>query len=217
MSSGWRTLSNAGVFSLIAGSRKDYILGPSLWRLSREYDWSKALILVSHDHLRKLAASTNETAHLAVREGKNALFIDHVMSSHVIAISGQTGELVPLYATAHGKALLADFDKRALTSLLGSGSLRAWTGQTCTSVSSLAEICAETRARGFATDDGEYQEGIRCVAAPIRNEQGVVIGSIGISAPALRFSEDLYNICGERALYATKQIEAMLRTAAQTV
>jgi DNA-binding IclR family transcriptional regulator len=210
------TLKRRG-FLAYPGARKDFILGPSLWRLSREYDWSKTLILVSHDHLRNLAAATNETAHLAVREGKSALFIDHVMSSHVITISGQTGELVPLYATAHGKALLADYDKRALTSLLGSGSLRAWTGQTCTSVSKLAEICEETRRRGFSTDDGEYQEGIRCVAAPIHNEQGLVIGSIGISAPALRFSEDLYNICGAKVLHATKQIEAMLRTAAQAV
>ncbi len=210
------TLKRRG-FLAYPGTRKDYVLGPSLWRLSREYDWSKTLILVSHDHLKNLAVSTNETAHLAVREGKNALFIDHVMSSHVITISGQTGELVPLYATAHGKALLTDFDKRALVSLLGSGALRAWTPRTCTSVSKVAEICAETRARGFATDNSEYQEGIRCVAAPIRNEEGVVIGSIGISAPALRFSEDLYEARGEQVLYATKQIEAMLRTAAQAV
>jgi IclR family acetate operon transcriptional repressor len=210
------TLKRRG-FLAYPGSRKDYILGPSLLRLSREYDWSKTLILVSHDHLRNLAASTNETAHLAAREGKNALFIDHVVSSHVIVISGQTGELVPLYATAHGKALLTDFDKRALSSLLGSGSLRAWTGRTCTSVSKLADICEEARSRGFSTDDGEYQEGIRCVAAPIRNEEGVVIGSIGISAPALRFSDDLYHICGEQVLHATKQIETMLRTTAQTV
>ncbi len=210
------TLKRRG-FLAYPGARKDYILGPSLWRLSREYDWSKTLILVSHDHLKDLAAATNETAHLAVREGRNGLFIDHVMSSHVITISGQTGELVPLYATAHGKALLTDFDKRALTSLLGSGPLRAWTAHTCTSVNQLAEVCAMNRARGYASDDGEYMEGIRCVAAPIRSEDGVLIGSIGISAPALRFSEDLYAICGEKVMHAARQIEAMMRTASQTV
>lgn len=210
------TLKRRG-FLAYPATRKDYILGPSLWRLSREYDWSRTLILVSHDHLKDLAAATNETAHLAVREGKSALFIDHVVTSHVIAISGQTGELVPLYATAHGKALLSDFDQRALTSLFGSGPLRAWTSQTRTSVSKLAEMCAIIRAQGFASDDGEYQDGIRCVASPIRSEDGVVIGSIGISAPALRFSDDQYAICGKQVRHAAKQIEAMLRTAAQTV
>src|SRR5215469_14258815 len=65
---------------------KDYVLGPSVWRLSREYDWNRMLAKVAHDHLKSLAASTNETAHLAVRQGRRALFIDHVTTSHVIAI-----------------------------------------------------------------------------------------------------------------------------------
>jgi hypothetical protein len=73
------------------------------------------LVRVANEPLKTLAAETNETAHLAVREGKRALFIDHVTSSHVISISGQTGELVPLYCTSHGKALLSDFEERDLT------------------------------------------------------------------------------------------------------
>src|SRR3984893_3073916 len=83
---------------------KDYILGPSVWRLSRQYDWSKMLATIAHDHLNSLANATNETAHLALREGRKALFIDHVATNQVISISGQTGELVPLYCTSHGKA-----------------------------------------------------------------------------------------------------------------
>src|SRR5260370_32839921 len=88
---------------------KNYILGPSVWRLSRQYDWSNMLATVAHDHLKSLAAFTNETAHLAVREVSSARFIDHASSTHVIPISGQTGDHVPIYCSAHGKALLADF------------------------------------------------------------------------------------------------------------
>src|SRR2546423_5077990 len=98
---------------------KDYILGPSVWRLSRQYDWSNMLATVAHEQLKSLAARTNETAHLAVREGRNALFVDHVGTNHVISISGQTGELVPLYCTSHGKALLADFAESDLKALFG--------------------------------------------------------------------------------------------------
>src|SRR5947209_18323865 len=90
--------------------RKDYILGPSIWRLSRSQDWSDMLITFSHEYLKKLAARTGETTHLAVREGKQAFFIDHYSSTRqVIVVSGQVGEFVPLYCTAHGKALLADY------------------------------------------------------------------------------------------------------------
>src|SRR5229473_3926226 len=113
---------------------KNYILGPSVWRLSRQYDWSNMLATVAHDHLKSLAAFTNETAHLAVREGRSALFIDHASSTHVIAISGQTGEHVPIYCSAHGKALLADFAEANLKAIFGETPLKAYTKKTINTV-----------------------------------------------------------------------------------
>src|SRR4051812_17983643 len=113
-----QTLRRRGFLATPAG-RKDYILGSSMWTLSRQYDWSNMLVRVAHDELKSLAQGLNETAHLAIREGKNALFIDSVHARHVIAVAGQSGELVPLYATAHGKALIADIDEKNLRTVLG--------------------------------------------------------------------------------------------------
>ncbi len=166
---------------------KDYVLGPSVWRLSRRYDWSKMLTSIAHDQLRALAEMTSETAHLAVREGRKALFVDHVATSHIIAISGQTGESVPLYCTSHGKALLADLDEDGLKQLFGRKPLESYTKQTIHNLSDLARACREIQERGFATDDSEFMEGVRCVAAPIRGKDGSIIASIGISAPITRF------------------------------
>lgn len=87
------TLKRRGFLACPSG-RKDYILGPAIWRLSRQYDWSNMLIQVSHEALKMLASRTDETAHLAVREGRQALFIDHAGSNRMIAVSGQVGELV---------------------------------------------------------------------------------------------------------------------------
>src|SRR5690242_3910987 len=70
------TLKRRGFLANPTG-RKDYILGPSIWRISRNNDWSRALISFSHEHLRKLADKTGETTHLAVREGRQAFFVDH--------------------------------------------------------------------------------------------------------------------------------------------
>jgi DNA-binding IclR family transcriptional regulator len=169
---------------------RDWVLGPSVWRLWRQYDWSKMLVRVAHELLKTLAAETNETAHLAVREGRKGLFIDHVTSSHVISISGQTGELVPLYCTSHGKALLSDFEEQDLIDLFGAKPLKAYTGNTIQSIRSLAAECRSVREKGFATDESEYLEGLRCVAAPIRDRDGAVIASIGISAPVARFPRE---------------------------
>jgi IclR family transcriptional regulator, acetate operon repressor len=188
------TLKRRG-FLAISSRGKDYILGPAIWRLSRLYNWSNMLITVSHEPLKKLANKTNETVHLAVREGKNALFINHVTVNHMIAVSGQTGESVPLYCTAHGKALLADCGPAELRAIFGLKPLTAHTPQTITSLERLARVCAEIKQQGYATDEAEYQEGIRCVAAPIRDRDGALIGSIGISAPMTRFPRERFPQC----------------------
>ena len=208
------TLRRRGFLAYPTG-RKDYILGPSIWRLSRQYDWSHMLIRIAHEHLKSLASQTNETAHLAIREGKQALFIDHATTNHVIAVSGQTGEMAPLYCTAHGKALLADFDKRELKTIFGSAPLKPHTRQTVVTIEQLAQLCTEIKARGFATDDEEFLEGIRCVAAPIRAGGGAIIGSIGISAPLLRFPEQRYGTCGEQVSEVAQQITALLSQQSQ--
>jgi DNA-binding IclR family transcriptional regulator len=199
------TLKRRGFLANPSAGR-DYLLGPSVWRLSRQYDWSKMLARVAHEPLKMLAAETNETAHLAVREGRKALFIDHVTSSHIIAVSGQTGELVPLYCTSHGKALLSDFEERDLVNLFGPKPLKAYTKNTIQSIRSLAAECKSIREKGFSTDESEYLDGVRCVAAPIRDRDGAVVASIGISAPSARFPKEKEREFADRVLMVTAQI-----------
>jgi DNA-binding IclR family transcriptional regulator len=180
------TLKRRG-FLANPNGRKTYVLGPSIWRLSRKYDWSGMLISVCHEHVKMLADLTDETAHLAVREGRQAFFIDHHASTRQsIVVPGQTGEFVPLYCTAHGKALLADFSAAQLTALYGTGPLERHTPRTIVSIGQLATMCADIRAKRYAVDDAEYVDEVRCLAAPIRDRDGLVIASIGISAPATR-------------------------------
>ncbi len=192
---------------------KDYILGTAVWRLSRNYDWSNMLASIAHEQLKALTLETNETAHLAVREGRNALFVDHVACSQVIAVSGQTGELVPLYCTSHGKALIADFTLEDLKALYGTRTLPGHTKNTVTSIAELARDCEKIRERGYASDDAEFQEGVRCVAAPIRDGEGAVIGSIGISAPRIRFPEERYAEVAPQVTAIARQVSALVNSA----
>jgi IclR family acetate operon transcriptional repressor len=167
------------------GSR-DYILGPTAWRLSRRYGRS-VLGTFFHQHLRELATNIGETSHFAVREGGQAFFVaHHTPTGQVVSVAGQTGELAPLHCTAHGKALLADFQLADLKELFGRTPLHAYSRNTVTSLAGLARICRRTRADGYAIDDGEYLSEVRCVAAPIRDPQGEIMASVGISSPMTR-------------------------------
>lgn len=203
------TLKRRGFLSCPRNS-KGYALGPSMWRLAQACDWNDTLVKISRPFLQFLANQTRETAHLAIREGREALFIDNVLGNHLITVSGQVGELVPLHCTAHGKALLADYDGAQLRVLLGGGQLKGYTEQTITSLDRLTEACAHIRSQGYVMDDSEYQLALRCVAAPVRDHDGEVVGSIGISAPVERMPEHLRGIRAMQVLKAAHDIHAVL-------
>jgi IclR family acetate operon transcriptional repressor len=204
------TLKRRG-FLANPNGRKHYVLGPAVWRLSREYDWSQMLISICRDSVKALATRTGETAHLAVREGRQVFFIDHHASGDQgVIVAGQTGKLMPLHCTAHGKALLADFGLTELKALYGSTPLERYTARTTVSLPDLARACSQVRVDGFSSDNGEYLEDVRCVAAPVRDRGGLVIGSIGVSAPATRMSEGRDVALAQHVRDAADHINALL-------
>jgi DNA-binding IclR family transcriptional regulator len=204
------TLKRRG-FLANPNGRKHYVLGPAVWRMSREYDWSGMLIGICREPVKALATRTGETAHLAVREGRQVFFIDHHASGDQgVIVAGQTGKLMPLHCTAHGKALLADFGLAELKALYGTTPLERYTARTSVSLPDLAKACARVRADGFSIDDREYLEDVRCVAAPIRDRGGLVIGSIGVSAPATRMSDGRASVLAQHVCDVAEHIHALL-------
>jgi IclR family transcriptional regulator, acetate operon repressor len=204
------TLKRRG-FLANPNGRKHYVLGPAIWRLSREYDWSGMLISVCRDGVKALATRTGETAHLAVRDGREVFFIDHHASGDQgIIVPGQTGKRMPLHCTAHGKSLLADFELAELKALYGSTPLERYTPRTCVSLPELAKACTGVRAHGFSLDDREYLEDVSCVAAPIRDRGGLVIGSIGVSAPVTRMIESRRAVMAQHVCDTAQHINALL-------
>jgi IclR family transcriptional regulator, acetate operon repressor len=188
----------------------DYILGPTAWRLSRRYGRS-VLGTFFHPCLQELTTTLGETSHFAVREGDQAFFIDHHLPvGQMVSVAGQTGEFAPLHCTAHGKALLADFDARALQDLLGRASLHGYTRSTITSLPRLARVCRRVRTVGFALDDGEYIAEVRCVAAPIRDPHGEIVASVGISSPVTRLRRPLIARAAAEVVAAARAISASL-------
>jgi IclR family acetate operon transcriptional repressor len=117
------------------------------------------LVSFCRHHLKELSNLTGETAHLGVREGRQALFIDHHTSrNQVIAVTGRTGEFMPLHSTVHGKALLADCGVTELQAIVGSEPLTVYTPGTISSIDELA--CASIRTKGYSLDEAEHIAGV---------------------------------------------------------
>jgi IclR family transcriptional regulator, acetate operon repressor len=189
---------------------KDYILGPTAWRLSRRYGRS-VLGAFFHPHLRDVATRLGETSHFAVREGGQAFFVDHhTPIGQIVSVAGQTGEFAPLHCTAHGKALLADCELADLKELFGKAPLHAYSRSTVTTLTGLARVCRRTRTDGYAIDDGEYLAEVRCVAAPIRDPQGDIVASVGVSSPVTRLDGRLMTRAVAEVVATARAVSASL-------
>jgi IclR family acetate operon transcriptional repressor len=97
-----------------------------------------------------------------------------------------------------------------LKALYGTTPLDRFTARTTVSLPDLAGACARVRADGYSMDEGEYLEDVRCVAAPVRDRDGLVIGSIGVSAPATRMSEGRDSVLAQHVCDTAAYINALL-------
>ncbi|MCG0276309.1 MAG: IclR family transcriptional regulator [Thermosediminibacteraceae bacterium] len=134
----------------------------------------------SHELLKQLAEEVNETVHLVIPDNDKALYIDKIDSKRTIRMYSQIGRHVPLHASAVGKAILAFSSPEYVQKVIKKG-LDRYTRNTIVDPDRLIEHLKEIRAQGYAVDDEENEEGIRCVGAPVFDYTGKVIAAISIS------------------------------------
>jgi IclR family acetate operon transcriptional repressor len=133
-----------------------------------------------------LVNNINETANLALRDDREAVYIHQVESRHMLRMFTHPGARTPLHCTGVGKALLAWLPDAQILSLLGPGPLRKFTERTVRDPRRLLVELRRVRASGYAIDREEREPGVRCVAAPIRDRDGRVVAALSVSAPAAR-------------------------------
>lgn len=139
-----------------------------------------ALRETAHTLLEGLVEVSGECAHMAVLVGDKVWYIDKVASPQVLRVDHPVGALAPLHCTALGKVFLA-FGSRPVP-----GDLQRFTARTLTDPAVLAANLADARQNGFASDDEEFSPGVRCVASPIRREDGALVAAVGLSGPSAR-------------------------------
>ncbi|HET8568515.1 MAG TPA: IclR family transcriptional regulator [Candidatus Limnocylindria bacterium] len=165
-----------------------YYAGAKLTTLAEGRSRYGELRLRARGVLRELAASTRETVNLSVLDDTAAVYIDTVPSPQPVRLFTSVGNRVPLHATGSGKALLAWLAPQRRDALLERLDLRRHTAHTLVERDTLRFALDEIRARGFAIDDEEFDEGVRCVAVPV-GPLGAPLAAISVSGPAHRLAK----------------------------
>ncbi|HXZ44990.1 MAG TPA: IclR family transcriptional regulator [archaeon] len=144
---------------------------------------------IARPHLQRLMEATNETVHLGLLEGHEVVYADKIECSQTIRMYSRIGRRSPLHCTALGKALLAYQPEEVLREVLCAG-LQRQTARTITTARALRAELKQIREAGHASDNEEFEEGLRCLAAPVRDHRDAVVASVGIAGPAMRFKPE---------------------------
>lgn len=167
-------------------------LTDKLLRVSQPRVERKGLIEVSMDAMRALRDECRETVQIGRRFGDEGVILEQVEGLHPLRISVDAGLRFPLYNNGPGKLLLAFMADAPRAAMIKRLSLTPSTPRTITDKQDLARECDRIREQGYAVDFAEADEGIHCVAAPIRDPQGEVIATVWISAPSRRLPKSMF-------------------------
>lgn len=181
-----RLLSNlSGLGMVREGGQGAYSLGPQCLVLGSAFLGGLDLRREARGVLGELMKKTGETCHLGIRDADQIIYIEKVESSQAVRLRSGIGFTAPLYSTALGKVMLAYADETNIERLIGQD-LQKRTPNTIVDSEVLRAEIKKIRELGFATDDAENEEGIRCVAAPVFDHGKTPIASISLSGPEHR-------------------------------
>ncbi|MEJ2352496.1 MAG: IclR family transcriptional regulator [Anaerolineales bacterium] len=193
-------LSRSTVHGLLATMRQrgfvtqdsngHYALGIKLFELGTLAVSRLDLRVIAGPILQRLVDEFNETVHLVVGDGLDVVYIDKRESPQSMRIVSQVGRRLPAYCTSVGKAMLAFLPEEELDELLTGVEMQPWTHNTITEKEQLKAHLREVRRRGYALDNEEIFEGLRCVGAPIRDHLKQVVAAVSVAGPSVRLGPD---------------------------
>lgn len=142
-------------------------------------------------HLKHLSQKFDETVSLAIYDNENIISIDRIMSTKQVAMRPR-GLTAPFHCSALGRAIVAYLPGEEVDKLINKHGLPPYTSKTITDPEKLKDNLKQIREQGYAFDNEEHENWLKCIAVPIKDYSGGIAGSISISVPSERLTEELF-------------------------
>jgi DNA-binding IclR family transcriptional regulator len=163
-----------------------YALGLKLIELGTRASARIDLCELAGPILDRLMEKTGETAHIGVMSHGAVISVADSEGYKTLRTPSTVGRRTPAHCSSQGKVLLAEMDSEQLRAFVRRNGLKAFTPVTIRRIGALERELLEVRRRGYAIDDQEFEEGLKCIGAPIRDRTGAVVAAISIAGPAVR-------------------------------
>jgi IclR family transcriptional regulator, acetate operon repressor len=204
------TMMRRGYVAQGAGKRA-YRIGTQVLRLSQVCLRQVDLPQRAEAQLDRINVTTGETVHLAVILGDAIVTVAKRDSRHAVRVdTGPLGATEAAHATACGKAILAWLTEDTIRRIVAGRKIPGFTQNTITRMDALLEELRLVRRNGYATDREEYQPGVICIGAPIRDYTGAVVGSLSASAPLMRATDQHLDVIRQEIVSATTMLSREL-------
>ncbi len=136
-----------------------------------------------------LHARIGESVNLGMRQGDDIVYVERTSSGRSsVRVVHLVGARAPLHVTAVGKLCLAEESAQAVKDYARRTGLTGFTPTSLTTLPAIERELARVLKEGVAYDNEEIEQGLRCIAAPIRDDSGGVVAGLSVSAPADRYN-----------------------------
>jgi IclR family transcriptional regulator, KDG regulon repressor len=159
-------------------------------------------------HLKRLVSETEETAHLCVLEQARVIYIDKIEPARSVRMITRIGSSNPVHCTSVGKAILAFLPEERINDILRRTKFEKFTQRTIASAEALRTEIEKTRRRGYAVDDEEFEEGLRCIAVPLLDAQRLPVGAVSVSGPSFRVTAQKLPSIANHLVHCVRGISA---------
>jgi DNA-binding IclR family transcriptional regulator len=173
---------------MVEKTARNYCLGMGLFELGNKVPVKQLVIDKIHPILKDLCDEVNETVNFAQLFRDSVLYLDRIESKRSLQVQFSVGDLVPLYCTGLGKAILSILPVEDLSRVLNRIELQKITPLTIKNKDELFTQIKDIKSQGYSVDNEELEEGLKCVAVPLSMEQMGFFGSISVSGPSIRFT-----------------------------
>jgi IclR family pca regulon transcriptional regulator len=165
-----------------------FSLTPRVLELGYAFLSSLSLPEVAQPHLELLSAEVHESSSISVLDGDDVVYVARVPTRRIMAVAINVGTRFPAYATSMGRVLVGHLPPEQVQAYLGRVRLDRLTARTVGSVAELGTELDRVRGQGYAIVDQELEEGLRSMAAPVRDRSGAVCAAVNVSVHASRTS-----------------------------
>lgn len=182
------TFEECGIVKRNPNTNK-FHLGVKVLELSNHFYRNNDVRQIMKPYMIQIANEVEECVYLAILQDTEIVYVDAAFPDSVTGGRNMTGIKAPAYCTGIGKALLAFEPETTVNKVVEEG-FHGFTPYTILDGESLRLELETIRNQGYAIDNMEHEYGVKCVAAPIRNQEGKVVAAYSISGPSPRFGDD---------------------------